>query len=536
MNVQTMMTVKKSIWALVVAGVAWMPVEMAAADATPAVEKQAPLAVRPVIDVRHDIISMGIGTNNAVADGVTDATAPIQAAIDHLAAREGGTVLVPAGNYRVSSLKVVDNVDLVGDGPDKTVLRAHGRGRTVIALSGGSVVGMTLYGTHEEGSGANWKIGSGGVGKGGTALTAFCIVADAVTNGATIFNVHASEVRYDALYVRQAHNLKVLNCRFDRSARNVVSLVGNTDGFLFADCHFGSLWGLYLFDIEPNDGRYVRNGVIVNCTFDGSKAGQMSTDTWGAFLGFCGDRVGDGLSSRNVTVKNCRFDNIWVRIQGVFPEVKFIDNNFLNASAAFIKVRSNKVGEFRNAVVRDNTFARSRTGALRVVAGATFTGNTIVEGNQPPEANDIPVTAESQDLAWEEIHPVTQRAETGAAAQTKFGENQIVTMRLQGHKFRFSDGQVLPHSRSDEDGDADLIMHIDPLIAVGEAGLQRIGKGAGDTFKTVPSTGYERRLFGVATGDVCAVRTRQGRHVVMEVLAFSSKEIQFRYRFVEVGP
>lgn len=52
----------------------------------------------------------------AVADGHTDATGAIQSAIDHVAARGGGTVLLPPGRYRISApLLVNDNdVHLVG--------------------------------------------------------------------------------------------------------------------------------------------------------------------------------------------------------------------------------------------------------------------------------------------------------------------------------------------------------------------------------------------------------------------------------------
>ena len=76
----------------------------------------------------------------------------------------------------------------------------------------------------------------GGVGKGGTAKPAHLIgVFDA--KDVLIYNVKALESRYDCLYVRTCNNLKVINCHFDRAGRNVVSIVGNTDGFIFSNCY-----------------------------------------------------------------------------------------------------------------------------------------------------------------------------------------------------------------------------------------------------------------------------------------------------------
>ena len=56
---------------------------------------------------------------------------------------------------------------------------------------------------------------------------------------------------------------------------------------------------------------------------------------------------------------------------------------------------------------------------------------------------------------------------------------KIVTMPLAGYEFRFSDGKILEPStargvaaNSNESGD--IAMHIDPLIALGNAGIQHL--------------------------------------------------------------
>ena len=79
-------------------------------------------------------------------------------------------------------------------------------------------------------------------------------------------------------------------------------------------------------------------------------------------------------------------------------------------------------------------------------------------------------------------------------------------------------------------------MHIDPLIAIGNAGLQYLGTGTLENYPTAPAAGYARHLFGTDPGDVFAVRTRHGQYAVVEITAFTKKEVQFRYRLVPTAP
>lgn len=63
---------------------------------------------------------------NAKGDGVTDDTAAIQAAINFVAAKGGGTVIIPAGTFRkadtVPSIKMANRVSLVGEGDGSVIL------------------------------------------------------------------------------------------------------------------------------------------------------------------------------------------------------------------------------------------------------------------------------------------------------------------------------------------------------------------------------------------------------------------------------
>jgi len=346
-----------------------------------------------IVDVKADLVALGIHSANAAGEGATDDTEALQRAIDRVAGQGGGIVYVPSGCYRVRSLTVVDKVSLIGDGPEKTVFRALDTSWALVRMNGGIISGMSLYGTKSQGSGDNWKVGKGGVGKGGTATPVACIAVADAPNGAVIDNVSAFEARYDPLYVRNVRRLRVTNCRFDRAGRNIVSIVGTTEDFVFSNCHFGSLWGLYHVDIEQNAKNHVRDGLFINCLFDGSQAGNLGTDTWGAFLCYHGH---EDLANRNIAVVNCEFRNIYVRILGVFPRARFIRNTFDNAGPAFVRVPSNKVGEFRDSEIRGNTFRRRGKPNEDIVAGVAFTGSTSFSGNTPLSANKVPVAPHAE--------------------------------------------------------------------------------------------------------------------------------------------
>jgi len=347
------------------------------------------------LDVAHGLCASGVFDRNAAGDAQTDDTKPIQAAIDHVAQSGGGSVIVPAGTYRIEGIRVVDGVRLVGAGPEKTILRVfEAKPYALITVAGGALEDLAVYGTPTEAeSGDNWRVGTDGKGVGSTARPVHLIHVSGAYHGAALRNVHALESRYDCLYVRGSKGLRVDNCRFDRAGRNVVSMVGNDEDFAFSNCTIGSLWGLYHFDIEPAGGRYVRDGVFDHCIFDGREAGKMDTGTWGSFLCFCGHGE---LQSRAVTVRDCTFHRIYVRVHGVFPEVQFLNNTFDTKGRAFVRVDTNPVGEFRDAVVRGNRFLTRGQPARAINQGVSFTGTSTFARNRPRKFNGPGCTAESK--------------------------------------------------------------------------------------------------------------------------------------------
>ena len=339
-----------------------------------------------VMDVKSDLVDCGVSERNARGDGEHDDTEALQAAIDFAADRDGGTILLPNGTYSIRSVTLRDGVTLTGQDPHKTLLRARDAAYGMITIRGGTLMNCTVYGTPSpDVSGENWKVGSDGAGKGSTAKPVHLVVVSGHEEGCpavspVINNVHLREARYDCLYIRGTKGLRVLDSTFDRAGRNVVSMVGTDEDFVFANCRIGGLWGLYHFDIEPAGGRYVRGGRFVNCLFDGRSAGQMGTGTWGSFVCFTGH---EELKSRDIAVIGCRFRRIYVRVNRVFPGVSFLHNTFDVPGAAFVRVQTNEVGEFRDAVVRGNRFLQNGQPARRIVQGVAFTGKSRFADNVP---------------------------------------------------------------------------------------------------------------------------------------------------------
>ena len=338
-----------------------------------------------VVNVKTDLAALGIHSQNAIGDGKADDTTSIQSAIDNAAANGGGTIIVPGGIYRVKAITIKDGVNFIGSGPKLTVFRATEETKYLITMKGGLICDLTVYGTPtEETSGDNWVVGAKGIGQGSSALAVHVISVRDAPNGAIISNVQAFEARYDCLYVRGSKGLRVRDCVFNRAGRNVVSMVGSDEDFVFSNCTIGSLWGLYHFDIEPGDGRYVRDGLFVNCTFDGGKAGAMGTDTWGSFLCLSGHSL---LKSRDITIADCRFEKTYIRVRGVFPRVSFLGNKF-DHKPAFVRIPKNKVGELRDVVVRGNSFAQDAAKSSDIIWGVSFTGKCEFAGNSPPMADE----------------------------------------------------------------------------------------------------------------------------------------------------
>jgi len=500
-----------------------------------------------VVDVKSDLVRLGVHQANAVGNGQTEDTQAIQAAIDYVAKNGGGTVVVPAGTYRIGGIRVVDGVRLCGVGPDKTIFRSIDKPfGMMILVNGGCVENFSAYGTATpEQSGAHWDRGlylpAPGGGKyiaGGTSRPVCVLRVQDAYNGAVINNVRAYEARYDPLNFHTSRGVLVSNCEFDRAGRNVVSIVGRDEDFVFVNCRFGHEWGLYHFDIEPGSGGCVHDGLFINCVFDGRRAGERGSTTWGNFFCLTGRR---DLKNRNITMFGCEFRDIYITIQHTFPGIKLLYNVFDEQSEALVKIRVKEVGDAVNGVVRGNRFLIAGRPADRIIYGATFSGQSVFEGNWPQRFNDPKPGQAGSWRVGRDWPPVPSRGgeDTDIPVVVTRTSAEVREVHMpQRREIRFSDGAVmtLSHKTGRPAGSrqgGDLAMHIDPLIALGDAGIRRLGRGRLEDFTSAPATGYTKGVFGAQGGDVFAVRTKDGKHVVLEFLEVGRGHVKFRYRFVK---
>jgi len=486
------------------------------------------------IDAGADLTQLNIADKNAIPDGKTDSSVPVQAAIDYLAKNpEGGSLIFGPGVYRVGGIVVKPHVKIIGTSRDKTVFRAASRS-IIFDMEGGELHNFTVYGTPDEAaSGANWKVGTGGVGKGGSSWASFTIrvgnTPKLIAKDVIISNVTARECRYDCLYTRGSQNLRVINCDFDRAGRNIISLVGNDENFLIAGCRFGSLFGLYHSDIEPNESHFVRDGMFLNCEFDGSHAGEMNTGTWGAMFIFSGE---EKMADRNITVAGCTFRDITTRIRGIFPDVQFLYNPQLGK---FVKVRTNPVGELRDATIRGNRFGTPQNPLKDITSGVTFTGKSTFEGNTPEAANHTTISVESSNTQWQEDHPLavkptaTNSAPPPPVITANLKEGKVLLIPLAGHRLNFATNTVLDNK---QEGAADIIFHSDPLMAEGDAALQILPRSAWHQVPDLSNGKWEKSLWGIKAGDVVAVKTAKGRLVMMKILEQRKNDYRIQFRFV----
>ena len=87
----------------------------------------------------NNFYNVRLAPYNAVADGATDATTPIQNALNDAGAAGGGTVYLPPGLYRINGhLNVPAGVELRGadDAPHRAMLMGRGTGTVLYAIEG----------------------------------------------------------------------------------------------------------------------------------------------------------------------------------------------------------------------------------------------------------------------------------------------------------------------------------------------------------------------------------------------------------------
>lgn len=215
----------------------------------------------------------------AVGDGAADDTAAIQRAIDAASTAGGGTVYIPAGNYRINTLYQTGNSyekaglvlksNIIVRIDDGAVLEAIPNGErsyqmfSITHVDNAHILGGTLIGDRDHHIG---NLGQTGYG---------VRITDA-TN-VVIENVHASEFWGDGVFLGEdSKNITIYKVVCDHNRRQGMSIVGGQDVKIL-NSEFTRSDGTPPksgIDIEPEgDHPIVKNVEIRNCLFAGNSTG-----------------------------------------------------------------------------------------------------------------------------------------------------------------------------------------------------------------------------------------------------------------------
>jgi parallel beta-helix repeat protein len=202
----------------------------------------------------------------AKANGITDDTAAIQAAVNQVAGT-GGTVLVPDGTYMIDAITGIQiKSDMTLRMSRDTILKALPNGKdnyNIINITGASninVIDGTLIGERDEHSGTTGEWGMG------------ILLRDAAN--IVIEGVMAKNCWGDGFYIRGASkNVKFCSVIADNNRRQGMSII-SVNGMVVKNSIFKNTGGTPPqagIDLEPNDEDTISNVQILNSQFSGNK-------------------------------------------------------------------------------------------------------------------------------------------------------------------------------------------------------------------------------------------------------------------------
>jgi parallel beta-helix repeat protein len=309
---------------------------------------------------------VNVRNTGATGNGTTDDTAAIQAAVNQVNGT-GGTVLVPAGTYRINALTSIivgSNVTLKLD--TGAVLKAIGTSSgtyNVVVLNGTNInlVGPgTIQGERAEHIGGveiyyaayNPSVSGGEWGMGLKITASNCYV-----DGVTIKDCWG-----DGIYAVSGSNVNIFNTVCDHNRRQGLSIIG-CNGMVIRDSVFKNTIGTAPsqgIDIEPNTGTTANNVQIYNCQ-------MVNNHNWGF-----------GIFARAGAVTNVKFSNNIVSGNSGGVGISYSNNNFVTNNTITDKYQGIL---FKNAI--GNTATGNTISSPTPIAG-TPTGNTVTNNTILP--------------------------------------------------------------------------------------------------------------------------------------------------------
>lgn len=347
----------------------------------------------------------------AAGDGVTDDTANIQKALDAVGLAGGGTVLFPAGQYKISAALLVSyaNVTLRGAGKDATTIFTTSTTINIIrfynatAFTGGGVFDLSTSHTNVAAAGTDILV------DGASAITIeniWCrkpfqaVLFQGNNRACRAANIDVSDHSGDAFTVSGGGNQYIHNCTTFNNVPGggVAFRIYQTDATWLTNCvtqqAAGGLW------VIPGSTQHVTDLWITDCDFDASTLDNIvfNSGTTGGRItrvfcnssrsGFGGRRgvVVDGNNTRHLN-----FDSLSIEkhVQGglvinngfkiVFNQLQCVGNASLGGAYNAIEVYGGDaiqfIGGCSGAYSTDGN--NQRYGIAFLVS---FTGDALVIG------------------------------------------------------------------------------------------------------------------------------------------------------------
>ncbi|MGP7818691.1 glycoside hydrolase family 55 protein [Niallia sp. 01092] len=207
----------------------------------------------------------------AKGDGTTDDSEAINDTIHAASKAGGGTIFFKKGTYLVTStIFVPKNISIIGDGKTTTTLkRTDDAVESILKLEGDQTI---------QSIGLKSKLGTLLAGDNITILD--CKFTNSIQGIQNSFTVH---------------NLSVINSLFDGSGYGILSNQNPSYNVKIINCLFKNNTS---DDIEINAES--ENWLIENCIFKDNKSKSENA----------GFAIGVAIKAKNITIKNCSFNNI----------------------------------------------------------------------------------------------------------------------------------------------------------------------------------------------------------------------------------
>lgn len=307
-----------------------------------------------------DEISINLRTYKPKADGVTNDSPVIQAALDYINSKGGGTLYIPKGVYNIQKvLRVYKN----------TTVNMHPQAELILdAVKPGyrhfinGEYGNDNYATGYNGDG-NITIRGGILNCNGLVRACISIAhgRNILIENVTMKNLqdgHCMEIcAIKGLIIRNCRLLNFKNVDVTRNYVEALQIDVCTD---VAFPSFGS------YDNTPNED------ILVEKCYFGKDDEGVANGYGAVFTGVGSHGASLNIFNKNITIRDCTFEGMtYAGIRAIqWQDVKAENNRFYNCARGFLsEMKSGVESDYKNLRVMDNSFYATgvATDCIRIV-------------------------------------------------------------------------------------------------------------------------------------------------------------------------